>query len=318
MIGLRAPDGVGEVVCGADLVDLLLAACDRPDGGGPPADGDIVVVTSKVVSKAEGRARLSTREAELPGQTERVVAQRGATSIVRNRLGLTMAAAGIDGSNVEPGVVLLLPEDPDASARRLRDRIRDRTGHTVGVVISDTSGRAWREGQTDIAIGAAGVRVIQSYDGQIDGYGNPLAVTAPALADEIAGAAELVGSKTSGRPFVIVSGLSDLVLDAEDPGLGAAALIRADERDFFGFGARQAVVRALAGAESDRSGFGSPATAAEMAQAVRSAFDLPVTALGAILLVERAHDPATAALAFAHGWSSDGDETISRLSPPGQ
>src|SRR6478672_359528 len=153
-VSVVAPAGVPEVRPGDDLVALLLPLVDL-------RDGDVVVVTSKVVSKAEGRVRVGTREEALPGETVRVVARRGPTTIVRTRHGLTMAAAGIDASNVEAGTVVLLPEDPDASASRLRAGLLARTGVNVGVVVTDTAGRAWREGQTDLAVGAAGLLVLE-------------------------------------------------------------------------------------------------------------------------------------------------------------
>ena len=212
----------------------------------------MVLVTSKVVSKAEGRSlpgadRDAAVEAELAEPGARVVARRGPTTIVRTRLGLTMAAAGVDNSNVEQGSVLLLPVDPDGSARALRRVIAERTGANVGVVVTDTAGRAWRTGQTDIAIGAAGIVVLDDHSGRTDAYGNELAVTAPALADELAGAAELAQGKLAGRPFALVRGRADLVLPAGEDGPGAAALVRVEGEDLFGYGAREAVVRALAG-----------------------------------------------------------------------
>ena len=133
-----------------------------------------------------------TRDEALPGETARVVARRGPTTIVRTHHGLTLAAAGIDASNVAPGSVVLLPVDPDGSARAIRARLHELTGRTVGVVVTDTAGRAWREGQTDHAVGAAGLRVLEDLAGRRDAYGNELVVTAPAVADELAGAAELV------------------------------------------------------------------------------------------------------------------------------
>ncbi|WP_278259066.1 coenzyme F420-0:L-glutamate ligase [Nocardioides convexus] len=179
-----APDGVPEITAGTDLAAVLLPLLDL-------TDGDVLVVTSKVVSKAEGRVVAGERDDWIEAETVRLVALRGLTRIVRNRLGLTMAAAGIDASNVATGSVVLLPEDPDASARALRCAIAERTGANVAVVVTDTAGRAWREGQTDIAIGAAGLRVLESFAGRVDAHGNELAVTAPAVADEIAGAVEL-------------------------------------------------------------------------------------------------------------------------------
>ena len=198
-LGVVAPDGVPEVRPGDDLAALLLAA--RVD----LRDGDVVAVTSKVVSKAEGRVRPGSREEALAGETVRVVARRGPTTIVRTRHGLTMAAAGVDASNVAPGTVVLLPVDPDASARALRGGCAG-TGANVGVVVTDTAGRAWREGQTDIAIGAAGLLVARGLRRPHRRHGNELAVTAPAVADEIAGAAELAQGKLGGRPFAVVRG----------------------------------------------------------------------------------------------------------------
>lgn len=292
-----APDGVGEVRAGDDLADLLLAVLT-------PDPGDIVVVTSKVVSKAEGNVRTGTREEALAEETQRVVARRGETTIARTHHGLILAAAGIDASNVELGSVVLLPVDPDGSARRLRRSLRERTGHNVAVVVTDTAGRAWREGQTDIAIGAAGLRVLEVFEGQQDAYGNLLAVTAPAVADEIAGMAELAQGKLGGRPFAVVRGRADLVLPADDDGPGATALIRAESADMFGFGAREAVVRALHGQPADRVGYGAPASAATLAQEVRDLLPGPVQQEGDALVVEVTADQVRvlAAVAFAHGW----------------
>ena len=175
-----------------------------------------------------------------------------------------MAAAGIDASNVERDHVVLLPRDPDASARSLRARLRDVTGANVAVVVTDSAGRAWREGQTDIAIGAAGLPVVLDHRGAVDAHGNELAVTAPAVADEVAGAAELVQGKLSGRPFALVRGLAHLVLPAGDDGPGAAALVRPEAGDLFGYGAREAVARALVADPADRVGFGAVASAEEL------------------------------------------------------
>ncbi|HVX53388.1 coenzyme F420-0:L-glutamate ligase [Nocardioides sp.] len=296
MITVHAPDGVGDVRTGDDLAALLLPLVEL-------ADGDIVVVTSKVVAKAEGQVRASTREAELPGETRRVVARRGATTIVRNRLGLTMAAAGIDASNVEPGHVVLLPADPDASARRLRTALAERAGVNVGVVVTDTAGRAWREGQVDIAIGAAGVLPLESFAGRVDGYGNDLVVTAPAIADELAGLAELAGGKLAGRPFALVRGRADLVMPVGEDGPGATSLIRPEGRDFFGYGAREAVLRALTGRPEDRTPFGAPADHEEMAAAIAEATGGVAVPDGEGLTVDGADPTALAALAFAFGWT---------------
>jgi coenzyme F420-0:L-glutamate ligase/coenzyme F420-1:gamma-L-glutamate ligase len=313
MISVWAPDGVGEIGVGDDLGRALLDALAASDQR--LADGDIVAVTSKVVSKAEGRARTSTREAELPGQTTRVVARRGPTTIVRNLLGLTMAAAGIDASNVAAGTVLLLPEDPDASARRLRSALRERTGANVGVVVTDTAGRAWREGQTDVAIGAAGLVVLESFAGRADAHGNPLLVTAPAVADEIASAAELAQGKLAARPFAVLRGRADLVLPPEDDGPGARALVRAEGADLFGYGAREAVVRALAGRAEDRAPFGAPAGIDELADAVLAVTGRAAERDGETLLVAATERAVLRALAFAFGWTLAESGGVARLRP---
>jgi coenzyme F420-0:L-glutamate ligase/coenzyme F420-1:gamma-L-glutamate ligase len=309
---VRAPDGVPEVGRGDDLATLLLARVDV-------ADGDIVVVTSKVVSKAEGRVVAgTTRDDALPGETARVVARRGPTTIARTHHGLTLAAAGIDASNVEVGSVVLLPVDPDSSARRLREAIADRSGRNVAVVVTDTAGRAWREGQTDIAIGAAGLLVLEDFMGRSDHHGNPLMVTTPAVADELAGAAELAQGKLGGRPFAVVTGRADLVLPAGEHGPGAAALVRAATADLFGYGAREAVVRALAG-DAAAGAFGTPATREELAAALAEALpDRDVRWSGGALEVEpAADDSALRALTLAFGWRRAGspEDTVARFHP---
>ncbi|GAA1924546.1 coenzyme F420-0:L-glutamate ligase [Nocardioides hwasunensis] len=281
-----APDGVPEVRAGDDLAALVLAACDS-DGG--LVDGDVVCVTSKVVSKAEGRTRVGDRDAAVDEESVRVVARRGPTRIVRHRLGLTMAAAGVDASNVEAGSIVLLPLDPDASARLLRQEVHQRVGVNVGVIVTDTAGRAWREGQTDIAIGAAGLLVAEDFAGRTDPYGNPLAVTLPAVADELAGAAELAQGKLAGRPVAVVRGRGDLVLTPGDDGPGAVSLVRPEGGDLFGWGAREAVVRALVGAAADQLPFGSPVALDDLRDAVGR-------------LPDGADRTAVAAVCFAHGW----------------
>jgi coenzyme F420-0:L-glutamate ligase/coenzyme F420-1:gamma-L-glutamate ligase len=152
----------------------------------------------------------------------------------------------VDASNVETGVVLPLPAAPDAVARDIRSAIRSRADRTVAVVISDTVGRAWRVGQTDIAIGCAGLAPFDSFVGRTDDYGNELFVTAPAVADEVAGAAELASGKVGQRPITLVRGLDPrLLLDRDGP--GAVALIRSEREDLFGLGAREAVLASLSG-----------------------------------------------------------------------
>lgn len=306
MIAVEAPEGVGEVREGDDLCTLVLDVCALHDG-------DILTVTSKVVSKAEGRSRVGDREAAIAAETVRVVARRGPTAIVRNRIGLTLAAAGIDASNVTAGHHLLLPLDPDATARALRAAIRERSGHNVAVVVTDTAGRTWRDGQTDIAIGAAGLTVLEDYAGRTDAYGNPLAVTAPAVADELAGAAELAAGKLAARPFAVIRGRADLVLPLGDDGPGAAALIRPDGADMFGYGSREAVLRALT--RTGGAVFGAPAAAEDLCAALTELVGEDVHPAGPdrveVDLPEG--DPAllhgVRTLAFAFGWGATARST---------
>jgi coenzyme F420-0:L-glutamate ligase/coenzyme F420-1:gamma-L-glutamate ligase len=192
------------------------------------------VVTSKIVSKAEDRVVHGDREDAIRAETVRVVARRGPTTISQTRHGLVMAAAGVDESNTEPGTLVLLPADPDASAETLRKGISERAGARLGVIITDTMGRPWRAGQTDAAIGAAGITPLLDQRGQEDTFGRLLEVTVAAVADEIAAAADLIKQKTTGVPAVIVRGLADLVTDSAGP--GAAAIIRPADEDMFRLG----------------------------------------------------------------------------------
>jgi coenzyme F420-0:L-glutamate ligase/coenzyme F420-1:gamma-L-glutamate ligase len=220
--------GLPEVTAGADLAALIAGAV--PD----LRAGDILVITSKIVSKAEGRVVTASREQAIEAETVRVVARRGATTIAQTRHGLVLAAAGVDESNTAPGTVVLLPEDPDESARRLRKALQGRSGVTVGVIVTDTMGRPWRAGQTDNAIGAAGVVPVRDYRGETDTFGNVLEVTVAAVADEIAAAADLVKGKSRHVPAAVVRGLAGLVTEQDGP--GARALIRAAEEDMFRLG----------------------------------------------------------------------------------
>lgn len=306
-----APDGVAEIAAGDDLAAVLLAAL-APE---QVADGDVLVVTSKIVSKAEGRVVTGDREEWISRETVRLVAQRGATRIVRNRLGLTMAAAGIDASNVASGSVVLLPEDPDASARALRRAVAERSGANVAVVVTDTAGRAWREGQTDIAVGAAGLTVLESFAGRRDAHGNELAVTAPAVADEIAGAVELAQGKLGGRPFALVRGRADLVLPRGEDGPGAAGLIRAEGADLFGYGAREAVLRAVGQQPGDRAPFGSPVGTEELVAALSRAGIAARPGPAEDVLCAADRRAAVDIVAFAHGWSVTESGTDLRLQP---
>ncbi|WP_105565779.1 coenzyme F420-0:L-glutamate ligase [Microbacterium halophytorum] len=249
MNGLRiwAPEGIGEVREGDDLVGLIAGVV-----GDQLADGDIVVVTSKIVSKAEGRfLAADDREDAITSETVRVVADRTwpdgtRTRIVENRIGVVAAAAGVDASNTPDGTVLLLPEDPDASARLIAAGLRERTGARAGVILSDTLGRAWRDGQTDHAIGAGGVRVFDDLRGTTDAQGRELAVTKPCVADELAAAADLVKGKATGRPVAVIRGRADLVGPLDLP--GARSIPRPGERDMFHTGADEAYAAGFAAA----------------------------------------------------------------------
>lgn len=260
-----AVDGIGEVASGDDIAAVIVDRLTEP-----LAPGDVVVVTSKVVSKAAGLATTGDRDDLIDAETDRVVARRGQTRIVRTHGGLTLAAAGIDASNIAAGQIIPLPSDPDRDARDLRDALVRLTGADVGVVITDTAGRAWRTGQTDIAIGVAGLRPSLAFDGVEDAYGNVLAVTAPAIADEIAGAADLVAGKLGGRPVVVVRGLPAEWLDSEAP--GAASLIRDEDGDMFGLGSRDAVLAALAYGAAPR-GFPSPEPDDDLLAVAREGID---------------------------------------------
>lgn len=234
--------GLPEFRPGDDLAATLAAAA-------APwlLEGDVVVVTSKIVSKVEGRLASAptdpderdTRRRELVAQeSERVLAQRGRTLIVANKLGIVQAAAGVDGSNVALDELALLPVDPDGSAARLRSALRALLGVEVAVVVTDTMGRSWRVGQTDVAIGSAGLAVLHRYAGVHDGQGNELAVTEVALADEVAGAADLVKGKLAGVPVAVVRGLLP-----HDDGSTAAELIRPLPDDLFRLGTDMALAQ---------------------------------------------------------------------------
>jgi coenzyme F420-0:L-glutamate ligase/coenzyme F420-1:gamma-L-glutamate ligase len=208
-------------------------------------DGDVVVVTSKVVSKCEGRLVSAPQEAEardelrrslIDAEAVRVLARKGRTLITENRIGLVQAAAGVDGSNVDIAELALLPEDPDASAAILRAGLRDRLGVTVAVVITDTMGRAWRNGQTDAAVGSAGLAVLHGYAGALDQHGNELLVTEIAVADEVAAAADLVKGKLTAVPVAVLRGLRH-----HDDGSTARQLVRGGTDDLFWLGTAEAL-----------------------------------------------------------------------------
>ena len=194
--------GIPEVQLGDDLAELLLASAP------PLFDRDVLVVTQKVVSKAEGRVEAAQqRDEAIARESKRILRRAGSMTISETHHGFVCANAGIDASNVEGDRIVLLPLDPDASARRIRSRVAHLAGRDVGVVITDTFGRAWRLGQTDIAIGVAGFEPFIDYRGTLDTQGRELHATRVCIADEIAGAAELVMGKAEGVCVAIVRGL---------------------------------------------------------------------------------------------------------------
>jgi len=203
--------GIPAVHPGDELAELVVAACQAQ--GASLEDYDVLVVTQKVVSKAEGRlVDLDATDAEarrrlILSESVRVLRERDGLFITETSHGFVCANAGIDLSNVADGQAALLPIDPDRSARHIRDAVRARTGRRVGVIVSDTFGRAWRHGLTDVAIGCAGIAAVIDLRGTVDSLGRQLAVTEVCVADEITGGAELAKGKASGLPVVRVRGV---------------------------------------------------------------------------------------------------------------
>jgi coenzyme F420-0:L-glutamate ligase/coenzyme F420-1:gamma-L-glutamate ligase len=230
MISLIPVTGLPEVHPGDVLADLIVDATDDIRGG------DVVVVTQKVVSKAEGRLIAVdpddplSHKAAVEAESVRVLRRRGDLIMTETRHGFVCANAGVDLSNVARGQAALLPLDPDRSARRIRDGLRARLRIEVGVVVSDTFGRAWRRGVTDVAIGVAGVAGIVDLRGTEDALGRTLMVTEVCVADEIAGAAELVMGKSAGVPVAIVRGVDAAWLR---DGSVATEIVRPHQEDLF-------------------------------------------------------------------------------------
>jgi coenzyme F420-0:L-glutamate ligase/coenzyme F420-1:gamma-L-glutamate ligase len=230
--------GLPEIARGADLAGLIAEAVAA--AGEELRPHDVVVVTQKVVSKAEGAMADVDPDDPLSHkplverESVRILRRRGELIISETRHGFVCANAGIDLSNVERGQAALLPEDPDRSARRIRDGLRGRLGTEVAVIVSDTFGRPWRRGVTDVAIGSAGLRPVLDLRGTEDAYGRELQVTEVAIVDEIAGAADLVMGKATGIPVAIVRGIDPAAFDP-DPGRAGVVsdVVRSPSEDLF-------------------------------------------------------------------------------------
>jgi coenzyme F420-0:L-glutamate ligase/coenzyme F420-1:gamma-L-glutamate ligase len=297
-------EGLPEVGPGDDLVALLAPAL-RELG---VRDGDVVVVTQKVVSKAEGRVVPEGEEGRAPWverESRRVVARRGELVIAETRHGFVCANAGVDASNVEPGLLTLLPEDPDGSAERLRAGLQGRLGVRLGVVVTDTFGRAWRRGLVNVAIGCAGLPSLVDLRGTSDHAGRTLEATVVAVADEVAGAAGLVMGKAARVPVAVVRGVA-----ADAPAGPATDLVRPPEEDLF----RESPLLSISARRTIRS-FGPGEVPREaLEEAVRAACTAPAphhTRPWSFAVLESATARRTLLAAIAEAWRTDlrGDGT---------
>lgn len=270
-----------RIVQGDDLVELTSTRVREltwPDGTSGMRDGDVVVITSKIVSKSEGRVvTASSREEAIASEAVRVVASRstprGLTQIVQTHHGLVMAAAGVDASNIDEGHVVLLPEDPDASARDLAARLRASTGARVAVIVTDTMGRPWRMGVTDVAIGSAGIQVLDDHTGRRDAYGRTLEMTVVAVADELAAAADIVKGKSTGCPVAVIRGADAYVTD--DLSTGCQRVVRPLDEDLFSLGTKEAMLAAPARRRTVRTFTNEPVPAHVIDDAIASAITAP-------------------------------------------
>ena len=232
-------EGIPQIARGDDLAGIIADAATRSSADEPGnalRDGDVVVVASKVVAKAEGRLEAIdptdplSHKPLVERESVRISRRRGDLIISETKHGFVCANAGIDMSNVEEGWALLLPDDPDRSAHRLRDGLRARAGVNVAVIVSDTFGRTWRRGLTDVALGCAGIGAILDLRGTVDALGRELHVTEVAVVDELAGAAELAMGKASGIPVAVVRGVDRSWLRE---GAVRSEIVRRPDEDLF-------------------------------------------------------------------------------------